>query len=175
VSQSAVTAFITLNLLAFVSLLFWAALSDFLSFKIPNVISILLVLLYFIALLPLNWDFSQLVSNLATAAGILAICFLLFLRGYIGGGDAKLLAAISLWTGVESLSTFIFFTTLSGGGIALLLIGFRYFDLPKMLKRICCIKQLYDEKTYVPYAIAIAGGALVTLNEILVFAPLWED
>jgi prepilin peptidase CpaA len=174
-SQLAVTGFITFNFLAFVSLLFWAALSDFLSFKIPNFISILLVLLYFFALLPSNWDFSQLVSNLTTAVGVLTICFLLFIRGYIGGGDAKLIAAISLWTGVEGLSTFIFFTTLSGGGIALLLISFRYFTLSEKLKKICCIKQLYDEKTYVPYAIAIAGGALATLDEVLVFAPLWKD
>ena len=174
-SQLAVTGFITFNFLAFVSLLFWAALSDFLSFKIPNFISILLVLLYFFALLPSNWDFSQLVSNLTTAVGVLTICFLLFMRGYIGGGDAKLLAAISLWTGVEGLSTFIFFTTLSGGGIALLLIIFRYFSLSEKLKNCCCIKQLYDEKSYVPYAIAIAGGALATLDEVLVFAPLWKD
>ena len=174
-SQSAVIGFITFNLLAFVSLLLWAGLSDFLSFKIPNIISILLVVFYFIALVPFNFDFLQLVSNLSTAAGMLAICFLLFIGGYIGGGDAKLLTAISLWTGLESLSTFIFFTTLSGGGIALLLIGFRYFDLPVKLKRIYFIKQLYDEKTFVPYGIAIASGALVTLDDILVFSPLWED
>jgi prepilin peptidase CpaA len=167
--------FITFNILAFSSLLCWAAISDCLNFKIPNSIPVILVLLFFIALLPLNWGLSQFLSNLAAAAGTLALCFLLFLRGYIGGGDAKLLTAISLWTGVESLSTFIFFTTLSGGGIALLLIGLRYFSLPKRLVKIHCIKKVYEEKKYIPYATAIAGGAFATLDEFLVFAPLWKN
>ena len=174
-SHLAATGFIAFNLLAFVSLIIWAALSDFCSFKIPNAIPILLVIFFFIALLPLNWDFSQFLSNLITAVGMFVICFLLFIRGFIGGGDAKLLTAVSLWTGLESLSTFIFITTISGGGLAIVLILFRYFNLPKKIKSVYCIKQLHDEKKYVPYAIAISSGALATVGEFIVFAPLWEN
>jgi prepilin peptidase CpaA len=175
VSQSVLTGFIAFNFFAFLLLICWAAISDFFYFRIPNAISVTLVLLFFIALLPLDWAFSQVLSNLATAAGVLAICFLLFIRGYIGGGDAKLLTAISLWTGVEGLSALIFFMTLSGGGIAILLIVLRYFDLPTRLKKIRCLKQLHEEKKYIPYAIAIAGGVFATLNDFLVFAPLWKN
>jgi Flp pilus assembly protein protease CpaA len=44
----------------------------------------------------------------------------LFARQLIGGGDVKLLAAVSLWAGPEHFVLFLLLTTLMGGALGLL-------------------------------------------------------
>ncbi|MFQ5534038.1 MAG: prepilin peptidase [Sphingomonadales bacterium] len=65
-------------------------------FKIPNKIVIAILVLFFptVLSLPLELDIG---SHLATAFLVLVGGVALFLLGFIGAGDAKLLAAISLW------------------------------------------------------------------------------
>ena len=51
---------------------------------------------------------------------VLAIGVLLFIPGWIGGGDAKLAAAVALWLGFENLFSYLFCVALAGGSLALL-------------------------------------------------------
>tara|TARA_Y100000588_G_scaffold104285_1_gene113725 strand:+ start:819 stop:1331 length:513 start_codon:yes stop_codon:yes gene_type:complete len=151
------------SLSVFVVLIFWAALSDLVSFKIPNAIPIAISLLFLPTALLLGWDLSVILTHIVAGAGVLLLGFLLFMRGYIGGGDAKLLAAASIWTGFEALYAFFLFVSIAGGILAILLLGFRWFNLPKHLQRIAWLERLHGEKKHIPYGVAISSGAIIAL------------
>ena len=48
----------------------------------------------------------------------------LFARELIGGGDVKLLAALSLWAGPEHFVSFMLVTALAGGALSLFSLGY---------------------------------------------------
>ena len=56
------------------------------------------------------WSGALAVSLLVGLLGLI-----LFARELIGGGDVKLIAAISLWAGVDNFALFALVTTLTGG------------------------------------------------------------
>ena len=153
------------SLSVFVVLIFWAALSDLVSFKIPNTIPIAISLLFLPTASLLGWELTVLLTHVVAGAGVLVLGFLLFMRGYIGGGDAKLLAAISIWTGLDALYAYFLFVAIAGGILALLLLGCRWFNLPKLLRRIAWLERLHSEKKHIPYGIAISSGAVIALSQ----------
>ena len=59
------------SLSVFVVLIFWAALSDLVSFKIPNTIPITISLLFLPTALLLGWDLSVMMTHIVTGAGVL--------------------------------------------------------------------------------------------------------
>ena len=61
--------------------------------------------------------------TVAAAVAVLAVGILLFWRGMLGGGDAKLLAATSLLVGHGALFDFLFVMALSGGLLALMVLA----------------------------------------------------
>jgi Flp pilus assembly protein protease CpaA len=109
---------IWLPLAGFVTLLALAALIDVRERRIPNWLTGGVAALYPIYVL---------VSPIATAWAVaLAVTFAVFLFGLvlfarqvIGGGDVKLIAAITLWAGIDHLALFALVTSLVGGGLAL--------------------------------------------------------
>ena len=83
----------------------FAAAMDLFTMKIPNRISVVLVLAFFpLALAGRARSLGH--GSLTSAAGRprarWSACAL-FIRGWFGGGDAKLMAAIALWVGFENL------------------------------------------------------------------------
>jgi Flp pilus assembly protein protease CpaA len=64
--------------------------------------------------MPIAW-----LGALAVAAAVFMFGFVLFARQLIGGGDVKLIAAVSLWAGLDHLMLFALVTSLAGGGLAL--------------------------------------------------------
>ena len=106
-----------ISLFGFLALLLWAGYSDMRSFTIPNRVCLGIALLYPAFVLaagqPIDWT-----ASLLLAGGLLAAGFLLFSFRLIGGGDAKLLAALALWAGPELILPFVFLTALSGGAMA---------------------------------------------------------
>ena len=156
-------------ILSFLTLIFSAAISDLTRFKIPNKYPFFISLLFFISSALVNWSWWFVIYNLLTALVILLICFLLFIKRYIGGGDAKLFSAISLWSGLNGLYEFVLVMAFSGGGLSILLILFRKLTLSPVLKRIYWINQLHSNKNQIPYGLAIAFGALVTFDQFPIF------
>ena len=84
----------------------------------------------------------------------------LFSAGLFGGGDAKLLAAASLWVGYEALPAYIEMTAICGGILALALLAFRRIELPEPVRQHQWIARLHDRKAGMPYGIALAAAAL---------------
>ena len=88
--------------------------------------------------------------------------FAMFSFGWIGGGDAKLAAATALWIGYDNLLEYGLYASLLGGALTFVLVVVRRWPLPATLMRAPWITRLHDEKSGIPYGIALAAaGALV--------------
>src|SRR3546814_19841178 len=106
------------------ALLVGAALFDAGRFIIPNWISLALVGLFALAVLvhplPIDW-----LSHLGAMALVLVAMLVIYRFGIIGGGDLKLLTAVSLWVGFDALHTLIMWLGLDGGALDLGLLVLR--------------------------------------------------
>ncbi|MEO8115282.1 MAG: prepilin peptidase, partial [Phenylobacterium sp.] len=114
-----------LILLVFPALVITAGLRDAVSYTIPNWISLALVAAFPVAALALGLPLPAIGLSLAVGLGALVAAMGMFALRWIGGGDAKLFAASALWLGWPAALSFVLFTALAGGGLALLLIGLR--------------------------------------------------
>lgn len=138
-----------------------AALSDLVTMTIPNRLTLFLGAA-FIVLLPLTGpDLATAGLHVAAGAIGLVVAFALFALGWIGGGDAKLAAAVALWFGWSFHTVeFVAYASVFGGLLTVLLLGFRRTVLPGFGALPGWVKRLHDDKAGVPYGIALACGAL---------------
>ena len=90
----------------------------------------------------------------------LVVGFLLFARGLIGGGDAKVLAAAGLWIGFEMMLQYTFLVAIAGGALALSLAFYRSMAMPRWALKQDWAVRLHDRNGGIPYGIALAAGAL---------------
>ena len=93
---------------------------------------------------------------------VFAVVAVMFELGWMGGGDAKLLSATSLWWVWQDLPYYLIFTALAGGVLTLGIILLRTFFPAQILKSKSLYRLLKDEKR-IPYGLALAIGALITL------------
>ncbi len=112
-----------------------------------------------IALLALPWWFAMGLSpwpdmaiQLGIAVGVFALFAAAFSFGMMGGGDVKMIAALALWFPFNQLVTLLIIMSLAGGAITLVML------IDKWVRR-------RSEQPEVPYGIAIAIAALLTLRE----------
>jgi prepilin peptidase CpaA len=93
----------------------------------------------------------------------------LFALGFIGGGDAKLFAAVLLWLGLKDLLPYALLASLFGGILTLTLLLLRQYPLPNILSRQAWIVKLHDARSGVPYGAALAAGAFILLPSTEIF------
>lgn len=153
---------ISVTIIAFLmACLLVAAISDLLTMTIPNSLNLALVLGFLIAAVLTGMDASQLGWHILAGGLVLLISFVLFALGWIGGGDAKLAAAIALWIGFsDTLLAWLVITSLFGGALTLVLLYARRWPLPAVLARQEWALHLHQPKTGIPYGIALAAGGL---------------
>lgn len=150
----------TLVFLIFPALMIMAALCDVKSFLIPNRLTATLAATWPFAVLLSEMPYSSALWAMAAGGVVLALCFGFFAAGWLGGGDAKLLAVTTLWVGPASLTSFLFVTVIAGAVLALALLMFRRFPLPVSAFGTDWVAQLHERKRDMPYGVAIASGAL---------------
>jgi prepilin peptidase CpaA len=109
---------IWLPLAGVLALLALAALIDIRERRIPNWLTAGLAALYPLYVLASPTPVAWMVA-LALAVAVFMFGFVLFARQLIGGGDVKLIAIMTLWTGLDHLVLFALVTSLAGGGLAL--------------------------------------------------------
>ncbi len=146
----------TALLAGFAFCLIWAAVSDILSRKIANVTSIACAALGVVYAVSAG----DVLYHFLTAFAVLTLGFAAFARGWLGGGDAKLLAACALWMGPGHILTFLFFTAAAGGILALLWLFEDRFRFA--LARGGLNVQLGVTRA-LPYGVAIAAGGLAAI------------
>lgn len=156
-------------LAAFAGLLIYAACSDIASLTIPNWVSIALVGAFLLAAPIAHMPLADIGMHLLFGAAILLIGFFLFAANIMGGGDAKLLAATAVWTGFPGLWTFIFWTAMVGGALALAIVAARQF-LKQSESNPHFVNRLLRGETGIPYGVAIMAGGLMAIPSLPIHA-----
>lgn len=154
-----------LLLAALPAMLAAAAGWDLASFTIPNLLTLAMAACF--GLFVLASGLSPGVAGSHLLAGLigLAVGFAFFALRYIGGGDAKLYAAMALWLGLHDLAIYTLVATILGGFLTLTLLALRQLPLPAGLARQDWILKLHDSSSGIPYGVALAAGALVVLPQ----------
>jgi len=147
----------------FTFLLIMASILDVWKFVIPNFISIGIFILFFVSALFLpiqtNWP-----SHLGTVSATFIVGLIMYRFHLLGAGDVKLITAVSLWSGVENISYFLFYSALAGGALALGLVLLRYVILSVQLQSSYSgsgsMPRVLRHGESIPYGLAIAVGAI---------------
>ena len=149
-----------ISILLFPALMAFAASSDLLTMTISNRISIALVCGFILLAVASGMSLESIGMHALAGVVVLGLTFLCYLRGWVGGGDAKLASATALWFGFEHLYDYILWASLFGGVLTLLILRFRQLPLPQALSRHAWIARLHEQHEGVPYGIALAASAL---------------
>jgi len=140
-----------------------AGINDLVRYEIPNALCLALVGAF--ALYAPSLPLTVLVSHVAAGLAVLAVTALGFAVGLMGGGDAKLLTATSLWMGWGELLPFILLTALAGGLIALILLVLRRL-LASRNRAGSWFGRLMAPDSGVPYGLAIAAAGLALISRL---------
>jgi prepilin peptidase CpaA len=160
-------------LLVFPVLAIVGALKDVTSYTIPNWLVLALIAVFPVAAIALGLPLQAI--GLQAGIGLIGlICGMgMFAAGWIGGGDAKLFAAASLWLGWPAALTFLAVTAIAGGGLAVVLLALRSARLkPMMPSGPAWFARLTTVGENVPYGVAIAVGALAAYPACALVAAL---
>jgi len=155
----------TLSIALLPILMIVAALSDLMSFRIPNWLTLATALLFF----PMAWltgmPLTEFGWHLLAGAILFVAGFALFSFGLFGGGDAKLLAAAGLWFGTAQTMPFLVATVLAGGALAIAVAVWSLFmavvDIHGPGEDTGIGKAARKIKPKLPYGFALAIGAIV--------------
>ncbi len=158
-----------LALFIFPVLMAYAASSDLLTMRIANWLVLAVVVAWFLLAVMAGTSWSEIGISMAAAIIVLVFAFAFFAFGWIGGGDAKLVAATTLWVGFGLMLPYLIYAALLGGALTLLILAVRRYPLPASLARIRWIDRLHDTKSGVPYGITLAIAALLVYPETALF------
>jgi len=152
----------------FAAPLIMAAMKDATSMTIPNKVSLAMAA-GFVLMIPFTWQgFPVLGEHLAVGAAFFAAGFAMFAFGWLGGGDAKLMAATALWFTWPDAVNYIMYTTLFGAVLAFGLLMGRKF-IPVRILTAPWAYAMFKDETKMPYGLALAAGALMTLPNSAIF------
>lgn len=134
-------------------LLIWAAVTDLKSRIISNRLNIAIAVLapvYWIACdLPI-WP--GMAIQLILAGSVFVVFAFLFAKGWMGGGDVKLLVALALWFPPLAVMSMLVLMALLGGGVTIATVVHH-----RMTRRL--------GQPEIPYGVAIALAALWLVGE----------
>jgi prepilin peptidase CpaA len=151
----------SLRLALFPALMAYAAASDLFTMTISNRISLILLAGFAVLAVASGMPLAMIGMHVAAGALILVVAFACFAFGWMGGGDAKIAAAVGLWFGFDHLLDFLLYSSLFGGALTLLLLQARQWPLPATLCKQGWLLHLHHKETGIPYGIALAFGALL--------------
>ena len=151
---------------AFVLIVLAAAVSDLVSYRIPNVL-VLALIGAFIVWGAIHYKETAWLSHFGAAFLCLVGGFTLYQFGQMGAGDVKLLTAVALWTGLSGLIPLLLFMSLSGLFALPLILLARAFvaraQANNRWKPEWPVPRVLTKKQGVPYGVAIALGAIVAM------------
>lgn len=150
-----------------------AAVYDIYSYTIPNFICVMIFFAFYaFALLNphIGWHifFERHITFLITFIFV----FVFFNYGIFGGGDAKLIAASSLWIGSLDMFNYVSYIIFAGGALAAIIVYLRAQACYPFILKSACLKSLYFGRygpNNIPYGISIAIGTLVTLPQTAIY------
>ncbi|MEZ5932170.1 MAG: prepilin peptidase [Alphaproteobacteria bacterium] len=169
-------------------LLVVGALIDIDCRRLPNWLTSAVAALYglhvIVSPVPIAWMSASVVASLVFVIGFACFAFQL-----MGGGDVKLLAALSLWAGIDHLALFLISTSLAGGVLALVMLCLRRLAQAPPLLLLSPLIGLITKKAArpamvsghvlsgapadgsanpsLPYGVAIAAGGFTVIYSLL--------
>jgi prepilin peptidase CpaA len=161
-----------LMLSVFPALVIVGALSDITTMTIPNWISLALIGLFFPAALAAHLSFAEVAVNVGVGVAALVIGMVMFALRWVGGGDAKMMAAASLWLGLTGLPSYILWVAISGGIFAVLLMQARMWGQAYAHRAPPWVGKLLQPKGDIPYGVALCAGALAAFPQSAVMSGL---
>lgn len=144
-----------------------AARSDYKGFKIPNMVSLVIVgafvMVFGVLTLTGQRDVFFRPFGVHVGAGflVLIVTGAMFALKQLGAGDSKFATAIALWVGLQGLAPFLFYMALSGGVVAAISLCLRKWKPVKEPAEGSWVDMAQKGSGSVPYGIAIAVGAFV--------------
>jgi prepilin peptidase CpaA len=140
-------------------LLVWAGAVDIITKSIPNSIALLLAAGFSVFAGAAGLSALQFFTHALCAFAVLTGGFFLYSRSLVGGGDAKLLASLALWSGFENILQLLAWISLAGGGLSL-----AWLFAHSIRARLGLAPERLPA---IPYGAAIAAGALIVLPDWL--------
>jgi Flp pilus assembly protein protease CpaA len=152
-------------------LLLYVAVIDIATRSIHNGICLIL------ALLGIAGQFAgptHILESLIAATILFFLLLVVYQRGWIGGGDVKLLVALAIGFPLTGLVQLLTFTTLAGLVLALAHLMMRLLPYPRLapvgssfLRRVYAVERWRNlRRAPLPYGVAIAcGGIWTALNQ----------
>lgn len=147
----------------------WAAVSDLTTMTIPNRLTLGLAAAFVPVGLILHLGLQQWGVHIGLGAAGLVIGMVLFALRMMGGGDAKLIAAASLWLGFQGFIALLIYTAIAGGILSVALLGARKFLWLYAHKLPTWLGRHLEPKGDIPYGIAICAGGLAAIAQ----SDLW--
>ena len=148
-------------ILFFPFLMAFAAASDLVSMTISNKVSLMVMAGFMVFAAWMQMDLVTIAWHWAMFGIVLLVSFTLFAFNIIGGGDAKLVAAASLWFGWEHTMDYILIFSIMGGLMTLILLRLRSVPLPDRVAKVDWIARLYNAESGVPYGVALGAAAII--------------
>lgn len=142
-----------------------AACYDLLTMQIPNRFPAALAIVFLALALLSGLSPATIGFHLLAGLGVLIGTFALFAFGFLGGGDAKLASAITLWVGIEQALPFLVLTALFGGALSIAVLAYRSVPLPGFLVGWSPAFRLHEKGAGVPYGVALAAATLVVFPD----------
>jgi prepilin peptidase CpaA len=110
----------------------------------------------------------QVAESLIAAAILFLLLFAVYTRGWIGGGDVKLLVALAIGLPLTGVIRLLTITALAGGVLALLHLMMRQLPCPNLapagsslVRRVYAVERWrHLRKAPLPYGVAIACGGI---------------
>ena len=162
----------TIALFFFPALMAFAASSDLLTMRISNRLVLLLAAGFFIVALAINMPLQQLAMHVLCALAVLVVAFSFFALGWVGGGDAKLAAATTLWLGFGLTLPYLVYSAIFGGLLTLAILSLRRLPLTPFIARFAWLERLHNRKSGVPYGIAMAAAGVLVYSNTAIFERL---
>ncbi len=140
----------------------YAAVSDMLSMTIANRVSLLLIGSFMVIAPLTGMDWSTYGMHLVAGGIVLMATFTLFAMGAMGGGDAKLLAATSVWMGFGiELMQYLVTAGFVGGILTLGILSYRGSALAVFTGQNRMLRNFADTSLGIPYGIGLGIAGLM--------------
>lgn len=159
----------TFPIVFFSAAMIFAGVRDLTTMTIPNWLTLALALSFFVVAPLAEMPLSEIAQHAAVAVVTLLLGMVFFAKGWIGGGDAKLMAAVALWLGWAQALPYFVIASILGGGLTLLILGYRNLPLPPFVLRQAWALRLHDRTEGVPYGLALAAAGLLIFPDTEIF------
>jgi prepilin peptidase CpaA len=149
-------------------LLLYVATMDVATRLIPNEVCLALALIGIAGQLSSPM---QVAESLIVATILLLLLLVIYMRGWIGGGDVKLLVALTIGLPLTGVVQLLTATALAGGVLALVHMMMRLLPYPRLapagsslVRRVYAIERWrHLRHAPLPYGVAIACGGIWTV------------